>query len=817
MKILKKIATVLGSALMIGATMGFAAAASYPAPFIQNGAANVGIVYGTGTGVDATDQTQGNLIMADLSTTLSEQATGGSSTVIGGDYVQLERSTDKFNLMNNMSSFYSKLDESELSTVLAEGVYTNDDHDDFDYEQDIVLGSGIQLKHFLDADFNDEKPIIGFDLSSDQHLLNYTLDFTPDNAQGADTSWSGIINSYLPLFGQEYYVLSMTNTTITLLNAAASGELSEGETTTITTADTSYEVSVAYIDTDSVKLTINGQTTDVLAAGETQKLSDGSYAGIKSVSFQGVTGGSSFVSFSIGNGELVLENTKEVEINNEKLSVKEYDVVGSDEIVSYTLTSWITTSGTDLDKIVLEWKLDEDSWIAPGTEMTLPGFETITLNMGGFVTDKSELTKLDGDSSKLTLSTTITDGDIALDILYLNSSSTGIAGLGKDATHQLVTSATKGGASTAVNINLNASLNNYFVATWISGDDAETYAYKITGSSVDETATNKTTLTNLVTGGEDIVIDAVNGYTDANGHITFTLAFAHENYPTKPYVTLNITANGGNVYCDRIVTAEGLQMRLPVSVNNNNETASALTDGQWNSNTTAVGRTSATAWTMNFTEEDKEETIAAGPSFTVAMGFSGTDGIEPATIAGKLGTSTMYETEDNSNVWEGYMPTDLATKLIHDRPSSGLNDLEITYFGTEAYGEVYVMEGGATLGGTTELGNVLYADTETSSHTGKNLIVVGGSCINSVAADLLGSSSAVCGPSFTTLTTVGTGEALIKSFNNGGKVALLVAGYNAADTVMATTYLLNEDVDTSVGTALKVTSTTEASAVAASA
>ena len=46
----KKISAITGSALMLGMTMGVAAAANYPAPFVSGGAANVAIVYGTGTG-----------------------------------------------------------------------------------------------------------------------------------------------------------------------------------------------------------------------------------------------------------------------------------------------------------------------------------------------------------------------------------------------------------------------------------------------------------------------------------------------------------------------------------------------------------------------------------------------------------------------------------------------------------------------------------------------------------------------------------------------------------------------------------------------
>src|SRR4030042_381272 len=42
----KKITSVIASAVMLGSTIGFAAAANYPAPFVQGGAANVGIVMG---------------------------------------------------------------------------------------------------------------------------------------------------------------------------------------------------------------------------------------------------------------------------------------------------------------------------------------------------------------------------------------------------------------------------------------------------------------------------------------------------------------------------------------------------------------------------------------------------------------------------------------------------------------------------------------------------------------------------------------------------------------------------------------------------
>jgi hypothetical protein len=60
----------------------------------------------------------------------------------------------------------------------------------------------------------------------------------------------------------------------------------------------------------------------------------------------------------------------------------------------------------------------------------------------------------------------------------------------------------------------------------------------------------------------------------------------------------------------------------------------------------------------------------------------------------------------------------------------------------------------------------------------QTLIVVGGPCVNSVAAELLG-NPADCTEGFS------PGQARIKMFDNNGKLAMLVAGYSGEDTRLA--------------------------------
>jgi len=112
--------------------------------------------------------------------------------------------------------------------------------------------------------------------------------------------------SDLTLLGKTYYVSDAKNSThattfgkFTLLDSANTGIVKEGETVTVNVDDTPYEVSINYVDSNSAALSINSLPTDDLAEGATQKLSDGSYVGIRDVRKLEVSGEVGTVEFSI--------------------------------------------------------------------------------------------------------------------------------------------------------------------------------------------------------------------------------------------------------------------------------------------------------------------------------------------------------------------------------------------------------------------------------------------------------------------------------------------------------------------------------------
>jgi hypothetical protein len=792
----KKIASVLTSTVMLSSTIGLAAAANYPAPFVKGGVADVAVVWGSAAA--ASDLVAVTDITADLQAelavqTASSDSTSSTATVEGGDYVVLEKSNNKFNLGDDPTDFYSKLTSDELSVVLADGTYWSNMNEDYDYTQEITLSSDPVLEFFQDNDFNDDKPVIGFNLDSGDELLSYTLEF--ETAAEGGTDWEDLLSTTLDMLGRTFFVSEVETTTdgikMTLLDAANTATIKESETKTVTVNDKTYDVSVEVVTTnDKVKLNINGETTPSLVAGQTFPLKDGSFVGVTDVSYSEKK--DSIVEFSIGTGQIVLTNGEEVQINDDDVSELE-DANG----YSSKITAAFVNTTTDINSLTLTWELADDAWVTKGTELVMPGFNTIKLSMGDFLTAKQEITTVNDDNDVATVSTTVKDGEVDIPLLYLNAGDTAFAGIGASSNEPLVTNSSGGAVSS---VTLVGEGDAMFVATWIYGDEAQSYVYQLSSVNYDSGSGKTKVVLNNLAGGADLTFNELTD-DETPGEMKLTLVAGNETTETA---AIKVEPSGsGSVYTDRVVTKEGLWFHLPVAATN-----TSTTDGAWNSTV------HSTSWTMNLTEENEDDEVAGGPDFQAVLGVDSTDkGTQVSSLAG----IDTYPTEDNSDIDVGYVTSELATKATLDK-SGDLNELELEYHGSEAYADVVLSEvsasitseGGVTSTGTVKrLGSVAVSDAEAASVSGKNLIVVGGSCVNSVAAQLLG--GALCGADFQAKTKAGAGSFVIETFSqSSGKVATLVAGYNAADTTNAAKYFTTQPVDTTAGKTYVGTSATSA-------
>jgi len=805
---IKKVATVLGSALMLGATVGMAAAAAYPVPFVQNGAANVAIVYGANAA--NADILASSAIATGLATTLAAQtatgATTSTSTVEGGDSVKIEGSSSKFGLGDLASTvLVTSINSEKMPNLLMDGTYTDEDNTEFKYTQKISLGGAMRLNHFSDSDYKDKVPSIGINLS-DSPVLNYTLDFDTNPLFNASTMETTTIN----MMGKQYYVLDVQNGStdkLTLLDSANSAVITEGETTTVGT----YEISINFIDSTKVKLMVNGQTTNSLSNGATYKLSDGTYIGVKDILYATKDAGVSKVEISIGKGKLEVEDGAAIQLNDNTIN----------EITGFLNLD----SSSKLDKLVLVWTTDGDEFITADSSITMPGFESIKITMADFFAPKQEVTSVKNSGSNvLELKTTIKGGDVTIPILYATN---GIySDAGKDASNQLA-GTTVGNAGTFVFNQTDG--DKYIVASWNSTTEAETYYLRV--EMIQEDSVNKTRFTNVLNSDDTKTASAGNDVSFGNVVITPSLI----NY-TGSLKLATLTAGAG-VSFNSVYTAEGMKVYLPyvnaTTVGNiGNYTTAALActaalSGKlqnelytgivtYNLTGSTVGATTSCTTKLYFSEEDKDSNLAKnGFSLTLQ---NNTDGKVEVKGVNSADVDRTFEIGDTES-YESYMISDLATKIVQ-KTSGDQDSAEITYAGGQSYANAYIASPSATVsagsGSTTDatqLGTITVKDSEVSSVSGKNLIVIGGSCVNSVAADLLG--GAACEAAFTAKTGIKAGEALIQSFAKGDKIALLVAGYNAEDTTKAATYLVNKGFDTTVGKALKVTSATEATAITA--
>jgi len=846
----KKVSAILASAVMFGSTIGFAAAANYPNPFVVSGTADVAVVYGASA--DSSDAVAASNIRDDLDNYVTTDGTTGT-TASGGDSVLLAKSSDNLNLGNLISDIFTgTVDDDDLSTLLADGTYVADDNDQFDYEQTIKLGD-LNLTHFRDSDYEslaglDERtPIVGIKIDSNTWILNYTLDFKSDaETDIVNDDADDIEGSTIHLFGKDYYVSNLDNQSgttsptiwgdLTLLDTANSATLSEGETTSITIDGTTYEIAInSFTATgDSAKakfdVTINGvtETTNALADGDSVKLSDGSYLGAKDVVKLGISGEIGSADISVGSGKLKISDSQggaaDIEKNDESVD-------GIRGFVYYGTGS----GGTEkIDKITIEWIAQDEMFLTPDFELEMPGFDnTIKFTMGDIIrpTEEKVTIENDGDSS-IEMTVPIKDGDVSINLLYGNSTGE-FKGIGKSFDERLLTSNDSGITFYEKN-GSGDDYHAYFVATYNASSEAESYLLRAKVRQDSSDGRNETDIEKYANGAWTSVCDEkTTGDSCDIGSVSLNIGAI--NYTSGSNESVRIIRANNNINFNTIYTKGGLRIYLPwtattvdtkvngVALNgyiniSRNGTKPYTAIEIWNQSEAGHGYDT---WYLYMDGESKEDTIAAGTEFHFTIDDNN-DGNLHVTQLDDSGTggNDGLEVGDGTGIYEAYIVDDVAPRILHyTDPDEDYAEVYYPSGDSETYAEVYLAESGVsitTTGTGGGIGDIAIKDSEISSMSSKNLVVVGGSCINTVAANLVG--GAYCTSDWEDATGVGAGQYLIESYTSpysSSKVALLVAGYNAADTRNAQKALINSanTIDTTAGK--KYTGTTETDVAAA--
>jgi len=791
----RKVASVLASVVMLGSTVGIAAAATYPAPFVQSSGANVGVVVGANAAYSdwaaAVDVSQN--LQLELAKLTATSTTGSSASTSGGDSYKIEKTSTKFHLGDSVLDVVSgSVTNDNLPTLLADGTFMDKNNDEFAFTQKITLADSA-LAEFVDDDYKADTPALGVKIADGAPVLNYTLEFS------TNPNWLNLETSDITLMGKQYYILDAVNgssRTMTLLDSAVSDTITDsaGDTKTLTLGAKTYAVSINYVSSTKVKLTVNGETTKQMDATDanTYKLSDGTYVGIKEINYNAKETGVSNVEFSLGSGKLYLQDgSQDVELNDDAITNLQSDFV---------------SSADTLQKIVLIWKADGDQFAADGKEIAMPGFGAVKLSWGGMTFPASETisVKSGGDDfielNSFPLKTSTED--IAL--LYFNS--TDYTVIGKDATHKLRT-----GNDTS--IVFNDTTDEYFIASWTDGKDAESYLMRATNFITEDTI-NKTTIQYKSDGSwVDAKAKAKATDTISLGNVDLTVGTID-----KPSKAVNITGGNTGVSFNTLYSKEGMRVLLPYFAGTG--AAPGLVSHA------PLNTTAQATYRLVLSEEDENNNIGLGGNVTVTLSSNSDKHVSVSGVEPSSGYSTSNTGEEigNTNVFQNYVYSALATDIKYD--SGGDQDFAtLVYHGGESYGNIFlnapntVVTGAGNSTGTSvvgSLGSVTVTDAEASKVASNNLIVIGGSCINTVAAKLLG--GAACGADFTTKTGAEAGSYVVQSIANpdaADKIAVIVAGYDAADTVNAAKWLTTGKPDLTVGKKYKGTTATSATAIVA--
>jgi hypothetical protein len=852
----RKIASVLASTVMLGSTVALAAAA-YPAPFVQSGAADVAVVWGSNAALS--DLVAVTDITNSLQVQLAKQtATSGTTTVAsasGGDSVNLATSARKLYYGDAIDSSRVSVSSSDMSSVLADGKVIDLKGTEYSYTQTLKLGNTVSVFGTSGGDLNDPVLYIDAGTTSSDPLYNYTLSLTKNLNVTDDTNVQG---QKIKILGVDYVIgASSTNTTLYLYGAGQTVTLVGAESKTVSIAGKDHIVElVAATATNTAKITVDGISKTV-TKGSSYSFTGDVTVYVKDITYQSYAGGVQNAELIVGANTLQLPNGATVKTGADATSVQGTNVV-------------VTPAGTGLISgftVQVAMQKSQTDHIAEGGSFTDPVFGGLKAQFAGTVpalnSSARAKIRVDTDNNQFAYITFTSaragsKGEQKLGFVYdNNTASDAVQPL---LAHQTVT--TGGRGLIHVLEGENAQINDWII---VNQGDAGTIL-NVDEISIDTATSGTVTFSDAITAESQKITVTSSGGTYSKTGVSFyggTGYNVYVNNNTSPN-TVNVTwssASTTRTLFPRIKLASGGWIALLTQTAVVNGTSVIFPDGLTTlattgatvSNTTIHGGlfNNGIIWT-NASQSAQANTanqvviagIAAGGA---ACNFNSTVGPSvlylepkkwndasfgsyicvPLTTTGTTeiaigapvlnGSDSGFLTYNSDNYKSAAVDEYGAFVIRESRTNENGVDTILTpssqmYLDVLFTSQAATVAAGSVSSGTVkELGSVSVKDSEAAAVSGKNLIVVGGSCVNSVAASLLGSSSALCGAGFSEKTGVSAGQFLIQTFaRDGGKIATLVAGYGADDTANAGKYLTTQTVDTSVAAKYIGTSATVA-------
>jgi len=870
----KKVGSVLASTAMLTSTIALAAAASFPAPYVTSAGADVAIVHG-GAKAAFTDLVAVADITSFLSSELASKTASGtssSSDSVTGEAAPLFTSGTKLYLNDTLSTVKTTLTKSQLPTILADTTFSG--NVEATISHGITIGFNPNTL-FAKEPTSSADPDFGLFYSSTQakYLYNATATFS----KTTNLTHANSLGQDLKMFGQTFTISSSTSgTDLVLLKSAERVDLTnEDPSAEVTIGGKKYTVELVSASTTTATVKVTAEDGTSATKEITENASKKVGAVTVAVITSDANNFKLSATIVVGAEKLTLTDGSQVTFGDDNTVIDGtlVDFTGGTYAMDkISLSIYAPTSDADFlksgesfkDPIFGTFKVDFAGLSIP--KASTVDREDISIASSG--DDKETLSFTDYDGNVMTSWIWAVNTTAAAHLMH-DSDGRNITVFEMGATYDeeyLIV-----GNKDEAHLLRVSQITNQSSG---SSNDRVDFVDALTGTTVSTQTPTAEGTANLVVGGKSYTVYYYGAHTSAQDSRYVTVntggtstAIAYPTIQTKKgarigfYEPLNISLSNwdartnplttlkipnGDTFTEIAITVEkygngtiggthynntlaGLSVTAAVGQLTYNFTSQG---GDWRTNNTMLylvkpgnnGNIITTPALVIFEEKDDNSRYEA-LVVTLDGGASSSNALDVSEVYRTWMTSTSTGSENYRNSLatdsDITQAADLwGTVVSIDSNTAGHKKATISYPDDQLYANVYVAEDTASIvtssstgASVSSLGSVAVTDSEADSVSSKSLIVVGGSCVNTVAATLLGVSSPTCGADFTTKTGVASGQYLIETFSRtGGKVATLVAGFNAGDTTNAAKALTTQVIDTTVGKKYTGTTSTDVTA-----
>jgi hypothetical protein len=830
-KTIKNITALGIGASMVGATLFGAMAADlaqYPNQYVQDGKFAGILVVGDKAAAEDVIGVSDIAVSLQFAATKPAEGSGSSESATGDVWkigtstkileISETRADSAGSVRENIRNITTFIDDSELD-ALASGTITNG-KGDAPYNQYLyLLGPGaaktIESGYVVYAEDDQDVTADFLYFKSGSEIGRYLLEFTTalesdvDDSTGSQTTTGDYLTDYedvdLNFFGQTNTIVQArrnsaknSNIKLILMGGAVKDTLNEGSTKTYTIDGVDYEVTLSFVDSNSAKFTINGESTRDLLDGETDKLNDGTTVGVSEILYQDYAGGVHNAEFFLGAQKMELKDTNISEASGAAASSNALKI-GDDTIDD----AFVIIEGSDddstykIDRISINMTADDDFYIPAGGKLSenpdldepevlftnnwdieyrglseLPieqPVEYIELKTSGNKKYKLQFKDGDGENVDLPIIEAVSASNLEFgekDKALINVEARNIT---KD-DYIILTDSTE-----------NRGERKSFVLQYKGADkksaDSPVLKFKNMGNgeTVTQSYTNSSPMATLKIGGADYRV-YLGAQADASANDFYIQVDLDSSGALN--TDLNDTVN--------ITTWYGAEIGIH-NASKGSTAEYAILSFKTPDNTRDGGST-----------QDNIETLQA-TDYVVNLSVDSNTKVALSVLTGYTagqGGSALTELTPDGETDVQYSYTSYGTFITRNSPSSEPGTLKLDYPKAQREAEAYITTKGSSFSSvvTSDSGAVTVQRidvgatklaSEVPNINAVNSILVGGPCANAASAEVLG-NPADCTAGF----EPGVGK--VELYDVGtGNVAMLVAGYSAADTRNAAAVVAN--------------------------